>query len=47
MGWYGWRPYVRVAVRQARALNKMEKLVKHDKFKMSRAAANDCFGGNL
>ena len=28
MSWYGWRPYVRVAVRQARALNKMEKLRK-------------------
>jgi uncharacterized Zn finger protein/DNA-binding transcriptional regulator YiaG len=28
MSWYGWRPYVPVAVRQARALNKMEKLRK-------------------
>jgi uncharacterized Zn finger protein len=28
MGWYGWRPYVPVAVRQARALKKMEKLSK-------------------
>lgn len=28
MRWYGWRPYVTVAVRQARALNKMEKLRK-------------------
>ncbi len=29
MGWYyGWRPYVRVAVRRARALKKMEKLRK-------------------
>ena len=26
MSWYAWRPYVPVAVRQARALNKMEKL---------------------
>jgi uncharacterized Zn finger protein len=26
MSWYSWRPYVPVAVRQARALNKMEKL---------------------
>lgn len=28
MGWYSWRPYVPVAVRQARALSKMEKLRK-------------------
>jgi uncharacterized Zn finger protein len=28
MAWYSWRPYVPVAVRQARALNKMEKLRK-------------------
>jgi len=28
MGWYGWRPYVPVAVRQARAWSKMEKLRK-------------------
>ena len=28
MSWYAWRPYVPVAVRQARALNKMEKLRK-------------------
>lgn len=28
MGWYSWRPYVPVAVRQAQALNKMEKLRK-------------------
>ncbi|MBM3298527.1 MAG: SWIM zinc finger family protein [Deltaproteobacteria bacterium] len=28
MGWYSWKPYVPVAVRQARALNKMEKLRK-------------------
>jgi len=28
MSWYEWRPYVPVAVRQARALNKMEKLRK-------------------
>ena len=29
MGWYyGWRPYVRVAVRRARALKKMKKLRK-------------------
>lgn len=28
MSWHSWRPYVPVAVRQARALNKMEKLRK-------------------
>jgi len=28
MSWYGWRPYVPVAVRRARALTKMEKLRK-------------------
>jgi len=28
MSWYAWRPYVPVAVRQARALNKLEKLRK-------------------
>jgi len=28
MGWYGWRPYVPVGVRRARALKKMEKLRK-------------------
>lgn len=28
MSWYAWRPYVPVAVRQARALSKMEKLRK-------------------
>ena len=28
MGWYGWRPYVPVAVRRARAWSKMEKLQK-------------------
>jgi len=28
MGWYGWSPYVPVAVRRARALKKMEKLRK-------------------
>ncbi len=28
MGWYSWRPYVPVAVRQARAWSKMEKLRK-------------------
>jgi uncharacterized Zn finger protein/DNA-binding transcriptional regulator YiaG len=28
MSWYGWRPYVPVAVRQTRALSKMEKLRK-------------------
>lgn len=28
MGWYGWRPYVPVAVRRARAWSKMEKLRK-------------------
>ena len=28
MSWYAWRPYVPVAVRQAQALNKMEKLRK-------------------
>lgn len=28
MGWYGWKPYVPVAVRRARSLKKMEKLRK-------------------